>query len=643
MPSQVFYRKWRPQRLDQVVGQEPVTRTLHKAIATGRVAHAYLFCGPRGTGKTSTARILAKAVNCLEPDDSEPCGHCQMCQAVNEGRPLDLIEIDAASHRGIDEIRNLREKIHFTPNEARFKVYIMDEVHMLTEAAFNALLKTLEEPPDHAIFVLATTEAHKVPLTVASRCQRFDFRRIPPETTVERLQKLCGDEGIEVELEALRAIARSASGSLRDAENLLEQLVVSYTPPITMEHVRSLFGLEDDEDALELVDHILNGRVQEGLITINKVASQGHDLRQLHRNVLELLRSTLLLKSGVGSSQAYPRETMSRLETLANSASMERILAMVKAFAQPNMRLDGSSPLTLELALVESALRPSEAKTDEKSNTSPRASVANPTAGVREPKRVEKPPTPNKEETPAAVARPSVAPRTEEPPTPNKEETPEAMAQPSVAPRTEEPPTPNKEETPAAVARPSVAPRTEEPPTPNKEETPEAMAQPSVAPRTEEPPTPNKEEAPAVMAQPSVAPRTEEQKERASTPGTPAKTDDQFSALVKSLSRYKGKRFNIGALLRDCKTHYVEDQRLVLKFNHRSHMERMSEEMDDPQSRKAIMEAVAQAMGTPYEVQVDLANDEESAHASPPSKSHLVKAALAMGATVIEEKGDEHE
>src|SRR3989304_4656253 len=187
MASQVFYRKWRPQTLAEVVGQEPVTQTLLNALSSGRISHAYLFCGPRGTGKTSTGRILAKAVNCLTNGKGEPCNTCSMCQAITEARAFDVIEIDAASNRGIDDIRELRERVNYAPNQARYKVYIIDEVHMLTEPASNALLKTLEEPPPYAIFVLATTEAHKVPATIISRCQRFDFRRIPLSAVLARL------------------------------------------------------------------------------------------------------------------------------------------------------------------------------------------------------------------------------------------------------------------------------------------------------------------------------------------------------------------------------------------------------------------------------------------------------------------------
>ncbi len=311
--SEVFYRKWRPKSLGEVVGQEAITKTLKQAVAQERIAHAYLFCGTRGTGKTSTARILAKAVNCLAPVEGEPDNECRICVSINDGRALDLIEIDAASNRGIDDIRDLSDKIRFTPSDARYKVYIIDEVHMLTEQAFNALLKTLEEPPSHAIFILATTEAHKVPLTIISRCQRFDFRRIPLDRMTAKLAEICEAEGIQASEDALLIISRVANGGLRDAENLLEQVVVSYGSPVSEENVRQLLGLGGDEMALTLTERIVGKAVSEGIGDINAAAEQGSDLRQLLRQTLEYMRALLLIKAGAGVQFGYSDEVAQRL------------------------------------------------------------------------------------------------------------------------------------------------------------------------------------------------------------------------------------------------------------------------------------------------------------------------------------------
>ncbi len=355
MSSQVFYRRWRPQTLAEVLGQEQITQTLLNALATGRVAHAYLFSGPRGTGKTSTGRILAKAVNCLNNGGGEPCNACSMCQAINEGRALDLVEIDAASNRGIDEIRDLREKVNFAPNIARYKVYIIDEVHMLTEPAFNALLKTLEEPPPHIIFVLATTEVHKVPLTIISRCQRFDFRRLSQAAIVSKLKQICAQEGIRIEPQALALIARSATGSLRDAENLLEQLAIYHGSEITHHHVQEELGIIGDERVRQLAGCILRRDIAGGLSTINSVSDDGLDLRQFNRELVEYLRGVLLLKAGAGDAVGLPPETAGEMKRLAEGISLEEISRAIRLFSQADFRSDPQATLPLELALVDCA------------------------------------------------------------------------------------------------------------------------------------------------------------------------------------------------------------------------------------------------------------------------------------------------
>ena len=356
--SEVFYRKWRPRTFGELVGQDVVTQTLGRAVALGRVAHAYLFCGPRGTGKTSAARILAKAANCLAPDEGEPDNTCALCVAANESRSLDLVEIDAASNRGIDDIRNLSDKIHFTPNESRYRVYIIDEVHMLTEPAFNALLKTLEEPPGHAIFILATTEAHKVPLTVVSRCQRYDFRRISADDITAKLAELCAVEQVEYEEESLRLIARAAGGSLRDAENLLEQAAVSYNGVLAETSLRDMLEMGGDELALQLVEHVASGDVKDGLGLIDQFARDGSDLRHLLTGVIEHLRGAMLLSAVGEAPLGFSQETAARLRAVARDAPLEKLVAALKSFGKADLRRDVFSPLPLELALVESCTEP---------------------------------------------------------------------------------------------------------------------------------------------------------------------------------------------------------------------------------------------------------------------------------------------
>lgn len=356
MASYVFYRKWRPQSFSEVAGQEHVTRTLRNAVSSGRIAHAYLFCGPRGSGKTSTARILAKAVNCLDPQQGEPCNKCDLCRAVKEGNALDVIEIDAASNRGIDEIRELREKVNYAPNVARYKVYIIDEVHMITKDASNAFLKTLEEPPPHAIFVLATTEPHKVLATILSRCQRFDFHRLSQAAAISKLNIICEKENIQIEPEALRLITKVTTGSLRDAENLLEQLTAYYGHEISLQQVQSLLGISGDMRVRELAKHVMDKDITAGLQAINGVSSDGLDLRQFNRELVDYLRDLLLVKSGSETVVDVTSDDLAELKSLAAKVSLGYLLTAVKRFGEVNLRWDSYSALPLELALVESVL-----------------------------------------------------------------------------------------------------------------------------------------------------------------------------------------------------------------------------------------------------------------------------------------------
>ncbi len=353
--SQAFYRKWRPQTFDQVVGQQHITQTLRNAIAAGRISHAYLFAGPRGTGKTTMARLVAKAVNCLHPDPAaRPCSQCAICTAVAEGRLLDLIEIDAASNRGIEDIRELRDKIHFAPAEARFKVYVIDETHMLTNEAFNALLKTLEEPPPHALFVLATTDPQKVPATVLSRCQRHDFRRLTLREIIAQLEKLAAAEGLQVEPGALELIARHATGAMRDALSLLDQLA-AYSGTITLEQVQASLGIGSLANVSAIVDGLVQGDRAGGLNAINCAVEEGADVRQLTHQIIDHLRAVLLAQVGGADTLDLPAEQRAALEAQARQLGSPTLIKAIKLFNQAasDLRASWQPQLLLELAYLE--------------------------------------------------------------------------------------------------------------------------------------------------------------------------------------------------------------------------------------------------------------------------------------------------
>jgi DNA polymerase-3 subunit gamma/tau len=383
--SQSLYRKWRPIHWDQVIGQEHVVQTLRNAVSTERVAHAYLFSGPRGTGKTTTARILAKAVDCLENDlTKRPCNQCIHCQAINQGRFLDLIEIDAASNTSVDDVRDLRDKINFSPNLGRYKVYIIDEVHMLSTAAFNALLKTLEEPPQHAIFILATTEVHKIPATVLSRCQRHEFRRIPVKEIVANLKTMAEKEKIQADLDALSLVARQATGSMRDAISLLDQLA-SAGDNITLQLAQDVLGTATSQAVIEVIDAMIKRQSGRGLEAIHRSLDAGSDPRQFARQIVDYLRSLLLVAMGNASQVEATSEARSQMAQHAQAFTTSELLRVIQAFSQAatETRSSWQPVLPLEMAFIEAitptstlaAVEPAPNK-PEPSATPPRVSPA---------------------------------------------------------------------------------------------------------------------------------------------------------------------------------------------------------------------------------------------------------------------------
>jgi DNA polymerase-3 subunit gamma/tau len=322
----VLARRWRPQQFDEIIGQEHISRTLANAIESGHIGHAFIFAGPRGVGKTTTARILAKALNCDKGPIAKPCNECSNCTSITKGNSLDVLEIDGASNRGIDEIRNLRENIRFTPSQGKYRIYIIDEVHMLTKEAFNALLKTLEEPPEHALFIFATTEIHRVPATILSRCQRFDFKRIPVNTIINHLKYICSHEKINIEEDAVLQIAKKADGSMRDAQSILDQIISFSGESVSLEQVANTLGIISLDLYFDITEKIQSGNTKEIVLASQSIISNGYDLGEFLNGFEEHLRNLLLVS------------TLNNLELITVSEQYhEKYLATAKNFRETDL------------------------------------------------------------------------------------------------------------------------------------------------------------------------------------------------------------------------------------------------------------------------------------------------------------------
>jgi len=366
MASTSLYRKYRPLTFSDVIGQTHIVQTLSNAITHGRIGHAYLFTGPRGTGKTTLARIFARAVNCQNPNGAEPCLKCELCKNITDGRSLDIFEIDAASNTGVDNIRELRENVKFPPSQAKYKVYIIDEVHMLSAGAFNALLKTLEEPPAHVIFILATTEIHKVPETIISRCQRYDFARLPVDNIIKKLSLIAKSEKIEIEKDALEMIAISAEGGMRDAESLLSQIMSLEDKKITAKEVEEILGTSQRQSLESLVGQILAKNTTGAIELINNLSQEGYDLDVFNKSLLNYLRQLMLTSVDKRLSKLFSfeltKEQADHLAEQTENQNPKKILFIIQCFVDIQGKIKSSfiPQLPLEMAIIKAINGPED-------------------------------------------------------------------------------------------------------------------------------------------------------------------------------------------------------------------------------------------------------------------------------------------
>lgn len=357
MSYTALYRKFRPTEFSDVKGQDHIITTLQNQIKANRIGHAYLFCGTRGTGKTTVAKIFAKAVNCEHPVDGSPCGECAMCRSIAAGTSMNVIEIDAASNNGVDNIREIREEVTYRPTEGKYKVYIIDEVHMLSIGAFNALLKTLEEPPEYVIFILATTEVHKIPITILSRCQHYDFKRITIDTIVDRMQELMAAEHVDVEDKALRYIAKAADGSMRDALSLLDQCIAFYLgQTLTYDNVLEVLGAVDTDVFSRLLRNIIRRDIPEVLDTVEDLVMQGRELTQLTTDFTWYLRNLLLVKTSdnIENVLDVSTENLRQLQEEAQMIENDMLLRYIRIFSELSgqMKYATQKRVLLEVALI---------------------------------------------------------------------------------------------------------------------------------------------------------------------------------------------------------------------------------------------------------------------------------------------------